>query len=54
MPRTEKSQISFADWELLQQGISLDRVRDTEGAIMPGGPPNSRRIPGCDDSNGRR
>ena len=24
MPRTEKSQISFADWELLQQGISLD------------------------------
>ena len=23
MPRTEKSQISFADWELLQQGISL-------------------------------
>lgn len=24
MPRTEKPQISFADWELLQQGISLD------------------------------
>ena len=24
MPRTAKPQISFADWELLQQGISLD------------------------------
>ena len=24
MPRTAKSQISFADWELLQQGISLE------------------------------
>jgi hypothetical protein len=24
VPRTAKPQISFADWELLQQGISLD------------------------------
>ncbi len=24
MPRTAKPQISFADWELLQQGISLE------------------------------
>ena len=26
MPRTAKSQISFADWELLQQGIELEPV----------------------------
>ena len=24
VPRTAKSQISFADWELLQQGITLE------------------------------
>ena len=24
MPRAAKPQISFADWELLQQGISLE------------------------------
>src|ERR1700674_1598380 len=29
MPRTAKSQISFADWELLQQGISLEPLLQT-------------------------
>ena len=29
MPRTAKSQISFADWELLRQGISLEPVLQT-------------------------
>src|ERR1700737_1426444 len=29
MPRTAKSQISFAEWELLQQGILLEPVLQT-------------------------
>ena len=29
MPRTAKTQISFADWELLQQGISLEPLLQT-------------------------
>ena len=29
MPRTAKSQISFADWELLRQGISLEPFLQT-------------------------
>ena len=29
MPRTAKTQISFADWELLQQGISLEPFLQT-------------------------
>jgi hypothetical protein len=31
-----------------------DRARDLERAITAGGTPNSRRIHGCDGSNGRR
>ncbi len=29
MPRTAKTQISFADWELLQQDISLEPLLQT-------------------------
>jgi transposase, IS5 family len=29
VPRTAKTQISFADWELLQQGISLEPLLQT-------------------------
>jgi hypothetical protein len=30
------------------------RVRDLEGAFMPVGTPNNRRIHDCDGSNGQR
>ena len=45
--------------ELILLDIGLPKlngigVRDLEGAIMAGGTPNSRRIRGCDGSNGRR
>ena len=29
VPRTAKSQISFADWELLRQGLSLEPFLQT-------------------------
>ena len=47
---TWKAQVALirASWK------PLSRVRDLEGAIMAGGTPNSRRIRGCDGSNGRR
>ena len=34
MPRTAKSQISFADWELLRQGISLEPFLQTISDFM--------------------
>lgn len=49
MPRAAKLQISFADWELLQQGISLEPLLesisvfldDHEPMIRPYGPISS-------------
>ena len=40
--------------QIYRGGARLLRVRDLEGAIRAGETPNSRRIHGCDGSNGRR
>ncbi len=50
----EMCQIYRGGARLLRVRDLEGRVRDLEGAIRAGETPNSRRIHGCDGSNGRR